>query len=393
MFSRRTRWPEAPSRLAARLDEVRLRGGLIDLAESNPTRCGFSYPWEEIGAALADPRGATYQPEPLGLPSAREAVALAISSPGRTVSPEDVVLTASTSEAYAFLFKLLCDPGDRVLSFRPGYPLLDHLAGLEEVALDQAALHREAGWALDPAEVAARLGDRTRAIAVVNPGNPTGQYLRRLELDALQALAAPRSVALISDEVFSEYPRTPAAAPEDQVRSVAGRDLPALTFALSGLSKLAGLPQLKLGWMVLGGPPAARRAALGKLELIADTYLSAGTPVQLAAPRLLALAPALRAQLSARLSTNAAALASLRPEGAAWTVLPADAGWCSVLRLPAHPGEEATCDRLLDRGVWAQPGYFFDFSGGAYLVLSLLPPPDVFLAGARAVAEVIAATG
>jgi aspartate/methionine/tyrosine aminotransferase len=379
VFSRRAQLHRSVTPLAARLEQARTRGGLIDLTETNPTRAGLSYPWEEIAAALADGRGARYDPEPFGLPSAREAVAAFWGA-----DPQDVLLTASTSEAYAFLFKLLCDPGDRVLAFRPGYPLVELLAEWESVQVEQVELHREAGWAVDPQDVRARFqtGARDlRAILAVSPANPTGQYLKRHELDALDAIAAEHQAALIADEVFAEYPRAPPA--DDQVRRLAAHPTRSLAFSLSGLSKLAGLPQLKLAWTVLSGPADLRRAARERLELLADLFLSAATPVQVALPALLALGARVRAQIQARLEINGRALRDVRPPDASWSILPAEAGWSAVLRLPAQPGAEARAAQLLDAGVWAQPGYLFDFSPGSgeYLVLSLLPEPQAFAEG------------
>lgn len=382
VFSRRARRHRSVTPLAARLDRARARGGLIDLSESNPTRAGLSYPWEEIAAALADARGARYEPEPFGLPGAREAVAALWGA-----DPQDVVLTASTSEAYAFLLKLLCDPGDRVLAFRPGYPLVELLAEWESVAVDQVELHREAGWAIDLPGV--HLQPTTRAILAVSPANPTGQYLKRHELQALDALAAAHPAALIADEVFAEYPRT--APTEDQVRRLCAEPTRSLAFSLSGLSKLAGLPQLKLSWIVLSGPPELRAEARERLELLADLFLSAATPVQVALPALLRLGAGIRAQLQSRVLANLHALEAARPTGASWSILPAEAGWSAVLRLPSHPGAEARAAQLLDAGAWAQPGYLFDFtpSSGESLVLSLLPEPAAFAEGVARLATVL----
>jgi aspartate/methionine/tyrosine aminotransferase len=230
---------------------------------------------------------------------------------------------------------------------------------------------------------------RTGAILAVSPANPTGQYLKRGELEALDVIAAERGAALIADEVFAEYPR--ASPIGDQVRRLAVHPTRALTFSLSGLSKLAGLPQLKLAWTVLSGPADLRRAARERLELLADLFLSAATPVQIALPALLAIGARMRAQIQARLEANLRTLHDARPPDASWSILPAEAGWSSVLRLPAHPGAEARAAQLLDAGVWAQPGYLFDFSPGSgeYLVLSLLPEPSVFAGGLSRLLTVI----
>lgn len=389
MFSRRTGWDRTENPLARRLSELRAGGApLIDLTESNPTRCGFAYPAERILPALAQPEGLVYAPDPRGLLPAREAVARHLAKDGISVDPGELLLTASTSEAYAWLFKLLCDPGDAVLAFSPSYPLFEYLTALESVELAHAALIGEGGWAVDVDEVRRSAPERTRAVIAVNPANPTGQFLRQSELDALLALCAERGWAFLCDEVFGGYG---FGEDPERVRSVAGRESPALTFSLSGLSKAAGLPQLKLGWICVGGPPAERAEALARLELIADSYLSVNTPVQLAAGALLEAGAEVRRQIRERVLWNRTALEAARPEDAPWDVLPAEGGWYAVLRLPRSLDEEETCLRLLEAGVVVQPGYFFDFASGSYLVVSLLPAEDAFAEGARRLAQVLQA--
>jgi aspartate/methionine/tyrosine aminotransferase len=372
-FSARTDFPRAWNTLAQALAERRTRGlPLLDLTETNPTRVGLPAPEPDL---LATPEALRYAPEPLGLPSAREAVAAYLASRGASVSPGHLVLSASTSEAYAWLFKLLCEPGDNVLVPAPSYPLFEYLTRLEGVETRAYRLPRAHGFGLDVGEVDAARTARTRAVLVVNPGNPTGHYLREDELEALGALCARAGLALVSDEVFSDF-----AWDEEpgRVATVAGRVLPMPTFALSGLSKVAGLPGLKLGWLHVGGPEAAREEALARLELVADTYLSVNTPVQHALPALLAHAPRFQQALLGRVRDNRRQLLQARPREARWDVVPAQGGWSAVLRIPLEPGEEATCLALLEAGVAVQPGYFYDFAGGAFLVLSLLPPPDTF---------------
>ena len=372
-FSTRTAFPRAWNPLAEALAERRARGlPLLDLTESNPTRVGLPTPPPGL---LAHPDALGYTPEPLGLPAAREAVAGWLASRGARVLPEHLVLSASTSEAYGWLFKLLCEPGDNVLVPAPSYPLFEYLTRLEGVEARPYRLPRAHGFGLDVGEVAGALDARTRAVLVVNPGNPTGHYLHEGELAALADVCARAGLALLSDEVFSDFAWD---AEPDRVPTVAGRALPCLTFALSGLSKVAGLPGLKLGWTHVGGPPPLRDEALARLELVADTYLSVGTPVQLALPALLEHAPRFQEALLERVGENRRALLSARPAHATWDVVPAHGGWSAVLRIPREPGEEATCLRLLEAGVAVQPGYFYDFAGGAFLVLSLLPPRDVF---------------
>ena len=372
-FSTRSDFPRAWNPLAQALARRRARGEpLVDLTESNPTRVGLPQP---DPALLSTPAAFTYAPEPLGLRSAREAVAAHLGAKGASVSPEHLILSASTSESYAWLFKLLCEPGDNVLVPAPSYPLFEYLTRLEGVELRPYRLPRVHGFGLDVEEVAAARDARSRAVLVVNPGNPTGHYLHEGELAALAALCADTGLALVSDEVFSDFAWD---AEPDRVASVAGRELPMLTFSLSGLSKVAGLPGLKLGWTHVGGPPAARDEALARLEWVADTFLSVSTPVQQALPGLLAHAPRFQSALLERVKKNRRSLVAARPSAAAWDVVPGHGGWSAVLRIPREPGEEAVCLALLDAGLVVQPGYFYDFTGGAFLVLSLLPPPEVF---------------
>jgi alanine-synthesizing transaminase len=372
-FSSRSDFPREWNPLAKALAERRVRGEpLVDLTESNPTRVGLPQPAPGL---LATPAAFTYAPEPLGLRSAREAVAAHWGSRGASVSPEHLLLSASTSESYAWLFKLLCEPGDNVLVPSPSYPLFEYLTRLEGVEVRPYRLPRVHGFGLDVEEVAAARDARSRAVLVVNPGNPTGHYLHEGELAALATLCADTGLALVSDEVFSDFAWDPEP---DRVATVAGRALPMLTFCLSGLSKVAGLPGLKLGWTHVGGPAAERDEALARLEWVADTFLSVSTPVQQALPALLAHAPRFQSALLERVKQNRRRLVAARPSQASWDVVPAHGGWSAVLRIPREPGEEATCLALLDAGLVVQPGYFYDFTGGAFLVLSLLPPPDVF---------------
>ncbi|WP_257452824.1 pyridoxal phosphate-dependent aminotransferase [Archangium lipolyticum] len=388
VFSARTDFPRTWNPLARALAGRRALGlPLLDLTETNPTRVGLPAPEPVL---LASPEALGYSPEPQGLLSAREAVAAHLATRGARVLPEHLVLSASTSESYGWLFKLLCEPGDNVLVPSPCYPLFEYLTRLEGVETRTYRLPRAHGFGLDVDEVAAARDARTRAVLVVNPGNPTGHFLQDGELAALGALCAEAGLALISDEVFSDFAWD---SEPGRVLTVAGRELPMLTFSLSGLSKVAGLPGLKLGWTHVGGPAASRDEALARLELVADTYLPVNTPVQLALPGLLAHAPRFQAALLARVGENRRLLLEARPSDARWDVVPAHGGWSSVLRIPLEPGEEATCLALLDEGVGVQPGYFYDFTGGAFLVLSLLPPPEVFAAALEPLARVLASSG
>ena len=433
MFSRRTDWNLAPNRLAAALESRRRTGReILDLTISNPTRTGLDYPLNAIAAALADGARHPYDPQARGDPAAREAVALWYAGRGLTVDPARIVLTASTSEAYAWLFKLLCEPGDCVLVPRPSYPLFEFLAALESVRVASYPLRYETRWEVDfeaierhlleesarcgpgaavsgtvgpgPAEptpfspdprrahaielpVAAgskkflcdapRAPGTTRAIIAVNPNNPTGSFLSGAEIEQLCALARERDLPLVCDEVFSTY----ALEPSHRARSLLETcDAPA--FVLDGLSKSAGMPGIKAGWIVVLGPPVFRDAAIARLEIIADTYLSVGSPVQKALPRLIELGAAAGAEILGRIRANAAALRSALAGGSACAALRAEGGWSAILRLPRTLSEEDWCLRLLgDEGVLVQPGWFYDFESEAYLVVSLLTAEAEFREG------------
>jgi alanine-synthesizing transaminase len=377
-YSSRLRWDLAPNRLTRLLDERRSSGAaILDLTESNPTAAGFAHPSDRILAALADPRALAYQPAAAGLPSARLAVSEDYYS-GR-VDPGRILLTASTSEAYAFVFKLLADLGDEVLVPRPSYPLFDFLAALDAVRVVQYPLAYHNGWAIDFDALASAITPRSRAIVLVNPNNPTGSFLKRSELGPLIALAREHNLALISDEVFSDYALDPDRP--NLVHSLT--DVTEVTtFCLSGLSKVAGLPQMKLGWIVTGGPQ--QQLALERLELIADTYLSVSAPVQLAAPVLLSLRFELQHQILARVRANREFLAGQIAPDSPWRLLETEGGWNAILQAPRVQSEEDWVLSLVESdGVLAQPGFFFDFEREAFLVLSLLTPENVFQEGVR----------
>jgi hypothetical protein len=383
MFSARTGWTRAPNRLSA-IVEARRRSGapLLDLTETNPTRAGLRAP-ADVLFALADPAALAYEPEPLGRRDAREAIAADGRRRGAEIDPDRLVLTASTSEAYAFAFKLLCDPGDTILVPRPSYPLFEYLAGLESVQVRPYSLRYDGTWHIDLADLAEAFTDRTRAIVAVTPNNPTGSFVKGAEADALRALAASHGAALVSDEVFADFPLR-----EDpgRVRTLFA-DGPALTLCLGGLSKSCGLPQLKLAWMALAGPAAAREEASARLEVVADTYLSVSTPVQQAAPAVLARAAELQAPIRDRIRANLGVLRDAA-QGTAATLLDVEGGWSAVLRVPATRGEDEWVIALAEGdGVLVHPGYYFDFPREAYLVLSLLPPTSEFAEGVARILE------
>jgi hypothetical protein len=379
VFSSRLPASLAHNRISVAADAARARGPLVDLTESNPTVVGLDYPADAIRAALAAPAALTYEPTPRGLPAARAAVAAYYTRHGVAVDVERITLTASTSEAYGWLFKLLCDPRDEVLVPQPSYPLFDQLAALESVRPVAYPLRYHGGWFFDVEEVRRALTPRTRAILVVNPNNPTGSFLKRDEARGLAALAAERDLALVSDEVFADYG---FAADEERVTTLAG-EAGALTFCLSGLSKLVGLPQLKLGWIVTGGPEAVRNEALERLEHIADTYLSVAAPVQHAAPSLLALVDDVGAQILARVRDNRATLARALA-GSPAQLYDAEGGWSAIVRLPSTLSEEEWTLALLDDGVLVHPGFFFDLPPTA-VVLSLLVTPTALAAALPAI--------
>jgi alanine-synthesizing transaminase len=378
MFSSRLNWSAPPNPLATLLRKKRAAGEpVLDLTESNPTQAGFKYPRDLILPALADARSLRYEPEPAGIPAARAAVAAYYSG---HVAQDRIVLTASTSEAYAFVFKLLADAGDEVLVPRPSYPLFEFLAALESVRPVEYPLVYDGGWVIDFEALRRNITARTRAIVLVNPNNPTGSFLKKQELAQLVKLCHEHRLAIVSDEVFSDYS---FKANPRRVRSLVGVE-EVLTFVLSGLSKVVGLPQLKLGWMVVGGPAAARSQALERLELIADTYLSVATPVQWAAAALLGLREQVQKQILDRVRSNRDFLASQIGTESPWRVLECEGGWYAILEAPRIHGEEDWVLTLLSEdNVLVQPGFFFDFEREAFLVVSLLTPPDAFRAGVR----------
>jgi alanine-synthesizing transaminase len=372
VFSDRVPDQLAPNRIASARAHADVR---YDLTVSNPTACGFAYP-VDLFQTLSDRAGFVYRPEPRGLPSARALVAHEYLRHGVTVDPENVVLTASTSEAYSFIFKLLCNGGDAVLAPVPSYPLFEHLARVETVRIVPYDLDAEAGWRIRFDELLNAPPD-VRAVIVVHPNNPTGSFVHPHDLASLRELAIERDWALVADEVFLDYP----LADSPHAASCAG-SADVLTFTLGGLSKSVGLPQLKLAWIVAAGPGGCVRDALDRLEFIADTFLSVATPVQLALPHLLRAGSDMRAAIQTRCRQNLATLLELVTAAPAVRVLPPAGGWSAVLRIPTVlPEEEFVIELLTEAGVAVQPGFFFDFPQEGYLVVSLLPEPAGFREG------------
>jgi alanine-synthesizing transaminase len=379
MFSSRVPHDLASNRLARAIDERRAGGRpFIDLTESNPTRAGFTYP-PDLLMALGDSRGLTYAPRALGAEEARRAIAADYARRGVDVPADRIVLTASTSEAYSLLFKVLCDPGDEVVTPRPSYPLFEHLSRLDAVATRTYDIECHAAWSIDMPSLERAFTDRTRAVLVVSPNNPTGSFVKADEFDRMATWCARRGAAVIADEVFADYELSRDAA---SARASVLEPRDALVFSLGGLSKSVGLPQVKLGWIAVGGPEADVAHALARLEVACDTYLSVSTPVQQAAAVLLERGAAVRAQIQARIAANYRVLLESVAGVSSCRVLPAEGGWSAVLQVPSRGSEEELVLDLLARAdVLAHPGYFFDFvdfPGESFLVMSLLPPPSVF---------------
>jgi aspartate/methionine/tyrosine aminotransferase len=390
-FSSRTSWDAGESSYAAAVREARASGQPIyDLTLSNPTKCGFVY-GESLLEPLTNSHALVYDAEPRGLLSAREAVARYYADHGAEVSPEELVLTTSTSESYSFLFRLLCDPGDEVLVARPSYPLFDFLADLDDVRLRPYPLFYDHGWWIDFSELERAITPRTRAILLVHPNNPTGHWTDPAERELLEALCARHGLALIVDEVFLDYPLgklTPAP------KSFATGAHPALTFVLSGLSKIAGLPQMKAAWIVTLGPAELQTEALARLEIVADTFLSMNAPVQLAMPSWLAGRREIQTQILDRAHVNLGLLRRICAESPELLqVLNVDAGWSAVLALPRCVGDFDCAERLVrERGVAVHPGSFYGMPERNRVVVSLIGPADDFSAGIqRAISELFTA--
>jgi alanine-synthesizing transaminase len=387
MFADRTNWNLAANRLSEALARHRASGKpLVDLTASNPTACGFDYDREKILRALANPSALAYEPNPRGLEIARRAVAEYYASRGRGVSGvaqceiplEDIFLTASTSEAYSFVFRALCNPGDELLVPAPGYPLFDFLADIEDVKLARYPLVYDYGWQIDFRALEQAITPRTRAVIVVHPNNPTGHFTKPDELARLNEICAARGMTLIADEVFLDF-----VFGEAQPASFA-RNVGALTFTLSGLSKISGLPQMKIAWLIASGPEAAKTQALARIEVIADTFLSINAPTQWAAPIFLDERHGFQKQVMARARKNLAELDRQLAAQKSCRRLEVEGGWYSVLRSPAtRSDEELAIELLKEKDVYVHPGHFFDFPADGHLIVSLITPEPAFSEGIR----------
>ncbi len=396
VFSRRTSWNLASNAFSRALEAYRRNGKpILDLTASNPTEVGIRYDQAVILSALSHPDGLTYHPEAKGLLLARRAVAdyynglarsqKARGAAGGVVSPDAITLTVSTSEAYSFVFRLLCDPGDEVLVPTPSYPLFEFLAALEDVRLVPYSLFYDHGWHVDMHSLESALSPRSRAIILVHPNNPTGSYVKLVEAEQLNRLCRQRALALVVDEVFLDYALDEHAIAPSGDRAAApsfafNRD--ALTFTLSGISKISGLPQMKLAWIVTSGPDEQAGPAMSRLEVIADTFLSMNTPIQLAAPVLLDQRHAVGEQLRRRVRANLAELDRQLAQQQPCSRLELEGGWYVIVRVPANRSDEQLAIELLEKtGVLVQPGYFYDFHQDGYLVLSLITPEEEFREG------------
>ncbi|MGC9158122.1 MAG: pyridoxal phosphate-dependent aminotransferase [Terracidiphilus sp.] len=364
----------------------RLRQGsgdpIADLTISNPTRCGFAYD-PRLLASLGDPRALDYDPQPLGLLPSRQAICAYYAEHGVRLAAEQIVLTTGTSEAYSFLFRLLADAGEEILTFQPGYPLFDFLAALDDVRLRFAPLVYEHGWQIDPEAIRRALTPATRAIVLVHPNNPTGHFTKPWEAAELARLCREFDLALIVDEVFLDYRLESGDSGPVSSFAAGLEDLP--VFVVSGLSKIAALPQMKAAWIVAAGPVAP--AALDRLEVIADTFLSMNAPVQCALPVWIEGRAAIQLQIRARLAANLAELDRQLDRLPAVSRLQVEGGWYAVLRIPALAPDEQTVRSLLERGVWVHPGYFFAMPDSGWLVVSLLGPVEEFSRGVCELAD------
>jgi alanine-synthesizing transaminase len=376
MFAERTQWNLAANRLSQSLARLRAeKRQVLDLTASNPTECGFKYDGGAILKAFINPGSLKYHPEPRGLAVARQAVADYYAAPGMKVSLQDLLLTTSTSEAYTFAFRLLCNPEDEILVPSPSYPLFDFLAEIQDVKLVRYPLRYDHGWHIDLHALERSITTRTRGIVAVHPNNPTGHFVKVQELKRLNEICAAHGLAIIADEVFLDF-----ALGEEKPASFT-QNRPALTFTMSGLSKISGLPQMKVAWLCLSGPEPAKREAMARLEVIADTYLSMNAPAQLALPALLAQRYAFQQQLMARVRINLEELDRQLRDNTHCNRLEVEGGWYAVVRVPAtRSDEELAIDLLEERGVYVHPGHFYDLAEG-YIVVSLITPERDFTLG------------
>ena len=379
LFAKRTNWNLDANRLSEALARHRAAGRpLLDLTASNPTECGFEYDSGAILGALANPSALCYSPDARGLRTARESIAAYYAARQIVVTIDDVILTTSTSEAYSFAFRVLCNPGDEILVPEPSYPLFAFLADIQDVALVRYPLVYDYGWQINFQALEKAITPRTRAVIVVHPNNPTGQFVKEREIAELNRVCATHDLAIIADEVFLDF------ALDGKSRLSFAANAAALTFTTSGLSKISGLPQLKAAWLIINGPERLRSEALARLEVIADTYLSMNAPVQLALPALLEQRHSFQKQLLARIRRNLAELDRQLALQKSCTRLMVEGGWYAVVRVPATRSDEELAIELLERkGVYIHPGHFYDFLADGFLVFGLITREEEFQAGIK----------
>ena len=387
MFSKRTDWKLTPNGLTEAQRELRAAGReVLDLTVSNPTRAGLSYNTESILSSLSNRQAMDYDPQPKGLASAREAVAAYYREQQHEfeIDPESIVLTTSTSEGYSYVFRLLCNPGREVLVPKPSYPLFEFLADLQDVTLAPYPLLYDHGWQIDFPSLSRAVKPRTRALVVVHPNNPTGSYISAGERTLLNSFCRDHGLALIVDEVFLDYPHDGISRPS----FVLNHDV--LTFTLSGVSKISGLPQMKLAWIAVSGPEPEVAAAMDRLEVIADTYLSMNAPIQLAAPTLLAQRKNIQPVLLDRVRANLSEFDTQLAQQKASQRLQVEGGWYAVLRVPVTRSDEDLAINLLRQSsVLVHPGHFYDFPSDGYLIISLLTQPHEFREGTGRILELL----
>jgi alanine-synthesizing transaminase len=389
MFSQRTNWKLSPNKYTRALEEMRASGeGFLDLTISNPTQCGLHYDEQAILAAFQNPKSLSYEPEAKGLLAARKEVAQYYREDhGVALDPESLLLTTSTSEAYSYVFRLLCNPHDEILVPKPSYPLFDFLGDLQDVSLIPYSLEYAHGWFVDFPSLIRALTPRTRAVLLVHPNNPTGSYVKAEEVQQLNDLCRERNLALIVDEVFLDYSLS------NRARETFVANHASLTFTLSGLSKIAALPQMKVAWVATTGPEALAHAALDRLEVIADTYLSLNSPTQWAFPALFEQRRTLQPQLRERIRANWEQLKSLVSGGRACELLETEGGWYAVLRTSSDRSDEDLAIELLQKAhVLVHPGHFYDFPTDGFLVVSLITPAENFRSGIARLMEFLGGT-
>jgi len=379
-FAQRTEWSLTSNQFSNDLKALRKDNiPLLDLTESNPTNCGFSYLKSGLIASLTEEANLCYAPTPRGNLLAREAICGYYQEKGLKVAPEQIFLTASTSEAYSYLFRLLADPGDQILFPCPSYPLFSFLGDLNDVQVNTYPLVYQKKWNVNFQEMRRVLSPKTKAIVLVNPNNPTGSFIRREELNEMNAICLKHNAALISDEVFSDFTFNQS---DDHVNCVSNDQV--LTFVLGGISKTLGLPQMKLSWIIINGPQRLVDASVERLEVIADTYLSVNTPTQNALPRWLQHRTTIQAEINTRIRDNFNYLKEHISEAGGCEVLAVEGGWYSVIKIPDTIDEEQWVLQFLNKDhVAVHPGYFFDFPNEAHIVFSLLPSTSTFSEGIK----------